>query len=398
MDLLVKLENKLSALFHEKFQPDKITFKYNFKQLDKLGDFVVKIVNPKCEDFARVDATSLIAEFDDSNGLSITNAEITDAGVHVFVERNSAYTTFLRTMSESYLGLDSNLEKTIKLESDVQNSTLDLLSLTDLRILSVKTVVNNLLKLNGFKIQSSEATTSDLHIKISRSSSSNGNNQINLLCGPVVCDRTKAVEYVDKRANDMQLIAQHKYGIRVKDNERFKRTISSLGRSAAIVDLLESKISSPIDMRKADKNQSSKGASFILYNYARLSVLFRTFEEKQSKGYYPVLPDIGDVDFGLLKEEDEWQLFWVYVCGYPSMLRHALGDDNLEKMAPHLVLAFASGLVISLSKYYRRIRILTENRSHLLPVMFARIQLLKVVYRILSTLLDILDLEPVTQM
>lgn len=120
----------------------------------------------------------------------------------------------------------------------------------------------------------------------------------------------------------MQLIAQHKYGIRVRNHQRFQETIASLGRSAAIVDMLESKASSPIDMRK-EKNQSSKGqsmnlhgqrkcvpklilsigAAFILYNYARLSVLFRTYEEKQKTGYYPELPSIENVDFSLLKEE-----------------------------------------------------------------------------------------------
>lgn len=63
----------------------------------------------------------------------------------------------------------------------------------------------------------------------------------------------------------MQLIAQHKYGIRVRDHRHFQETIASLGRSAAIVDMLESKASSPVDMRK-DKYQSSKGKCACYFN------------------------------------------------------------------------------------------------------------------------------------
>lgn len=57
-----------------------------------------------------------------------------------------------------------------------------------------------------------------------------------------------------------------------------------------------------------------KGAAFILYNYARISVLFKTFAEKQKTGYYPELPPLENVDFSLLSEEVS------FVPGFIDML------------------------------------------------------------------------------
>lgn len=77
----------------------------------------------------------------------------------------------------------------------------------------------------------------------------------------------------------MQLIAQHKYGIRVRDHQRFQEMIASLGRSAAIVDMLESKASSPIDMKK-EKNQSSKGMFYNIDTYDPITLDFMIYRSR----------------------------------------------------------------------------------------------------------------------
>ena len=43
--------------------------------------------------------------------------------------------------------------------------------------------------------------------------------------------------------------------------------------------------------------------SFVLYNYARLSNLFRQYQTAVSEGAYPDLPPIDQVDFSVLREE-----------------------------------------------------------------------------------------------
>lgn len=392
MDPLQLLEQQLKAILHDKLKSRRFSVKCQNKQLAECGDIVVKIADPSGIGEDQPEAIFLDQENREWS-LPIAREKISNLSIGLFLDRTETYRLLIS--SSGSWQMSENLGKKIHLTCDIDGSNCEQYSLTELRVVSVRNVVKNLLVLQGFEVlkeNSTEESVDRLHVGLTRTGSA-----VNLLCGPVVTNGTLASEYVRKRANDMQLIAQHKYGLRVKDQERFQKMIASLGRSAAIVDLLESKASSPIVM-KGDKNQSSKGAAFILYNFARLSVLFRTFEEKQRSGYYPDLPPVETVDFGLLREEDEWQLFWVYVAGFPAMLRQALGDGQLARVAPHVVLGFTSGLVICLSKYYRRVRILTENRDHMLPTMFARIHLLKSVYRVLSTLLDLLELEPVTQM
>lgn len=44
------------------------------------------------------------------------------------------------------------------------------------------------------------------------------------------------------------------------------------------------------------------GASFILYNSARIETLLRTFEDRVSSGVYPKLPDVENIDISLLND------------------------------------------------------------------------------------------------
>lgn len=44
------------------------------------------------------------------------------------------------------------------------------------------------------------------------------------------------------------------------------------------------------------------GASFIFYNCARIATLLKEFEKRVKKKEYPVLPDIGNVDFTTLNQ------------------------------------------------------------------------------------------------
>lgn len=394
MEHLGKLEEQLKFCLQNM---GRLSLKYQGKQLAECGDIIVKIVEPKT-DFADFDAQSLATE-SQKWSLPIGTVRVADSSVAFFMKREKAFRCFITASLQDKIWRTDNAYQQIILSNDVgEVKSLDALNLMEFRILTLTNVVRNLFEFVGLKISNNISSEENYHIiKITRNRCKAATNTTDLICGPVMSKSLCATDFIRNRANDMQLIAQHKYGIRVRDNQRFQDMIASLGRSAAIVDMLESKASSPIDMKK-ERNYSSKGAAFILYNYARISVLFKTVEEKQKACYYPELPSVETVDFALLQEEDEWQLLWVYVAGFPEMIKQALGDGLLSRLSPHLVLSFASGLVICLSKYYRRVRILTENREHLLPTMFARIYLLKSVYNILSALLKILDLEAVTHM
>ncbi|XP_058821668.1 DALR anticodon-binding domain-containing protein 3 [Topomyia yanbarensis] len=390
MDILSKFEQQVTTYLQGYLK--RYVIKYQNKRLAETGDIVVKQAESRDVDAVELDA--LIGESKEW-AISITKAQATKIAISLYLNREAVYRTFILQYANRNFACAVRTNDRICLICDVDEKR-ENLSMVDFRRLAVKTVADSLLRLGGYNV-SNELNDSAQTMIITDKRSKQSSNNLEILCGSVTTYGITATEYISKRANDMQLIAQHKYGIRVKDHRQFQQTIASLGRSAAIVDMLESKVSSPIDMKK-QKNQSSKGASFILYNYARLSVLFNTYNEKQNANYYPQLPPISKIDFTLLIEEDEWQLFWVYVAGFPAMVKQALGDGQLMRFAPHVVLSFTSGLVICLSKYYRRVRILTENREHLLSTMFARIHLLQSVYTVLSTLLKLLNLEPVTKM
>lgn len=222
------------------------------------------------------------------------------------------------------------------------------------------------------------------------------------------------LEYLAKRSTDMQLIAQHKYGMRVQNEKYLRDLVETLGAAAVVVDLLEAKTSGPVYLAAKSNivaNTSSKGAAFILYNSARIETLFRVFNERVQSGYYPPLP--ATIDYALLKQEDEWKLFYNYLIEYDEVLQRTVRGKDIQI---HNLCGFLYKLVGQFSVYYRRTKILTvslvnilvtwlliaihfqENRPHLMPVLHAKITLLKDLRRILNELLFILGIAPVQQM
>lgn len=163
-------------------------------------------------------------------------------------------------------------------------------------------------------------------------------------------------EYLAKRSTDMQLIAQHKYGLRVQNEAYLRDLVGKLGEAAVVVDLLEAKTSGPVfltaKVNQLSNNTSSKGASFILYNSARIETLCRVFEERQLSGYYPADPE--QIDWSLLKEEDEWKLFYNFIVEYEHVKKHTVRELQL-----HHLCAFLYKLVGQFSVYYRRTKVLT---------------------------------------
>lgn len=104
------------------------------------------------------------------------------------------------------------------------------------------------------------------------------------------------------RTNDMCLIALHKYGLRFKEEEKFSSLMEQIGTAAVTIDLLEVKHSSPVQIVRNAKG-STRGASFILYNSARLETLLRTFESRSREGFYVPLPELQSISWDLLNKE-----------------------------------------------------------------------------------------------
>ncbi|KAI8511205.1 DALR anticodon-binding domain-containing protein 3 [Branchiostoma belcheri] len=146
--------------------------------------------------------------------------------------------------------------------------------------------------------------------------------------------------------------------------------------------------------------QDNKGGAFILYNCARLATLFKHYQQDVQAGVYPDLPDISSVDLSLLKEEEEWELLFNFLLPYPDLVQGTVGDisNTRAKILTHQVCSFLIALSRDLSSYYRRVRVLLEPRVHLLPVMFARLHLLKGVQQVMHNGLSLLGIQPLAQM
>ncbi|XP_031571722.1 uncharacterized protein LOC116305881 [Actinia tenebrosa] len=160
-----------------------------------------------------------------------------------------------------------------------------------------------------------------------------------------------------------------------------------------------------IKLDVSDSAQEFRQATFVMYNCARLSKLFEHYEQSVTKGLYPPLPPIEQIDFSLLRDDEEWGLLLRYVMTFPSTVRESIQGllakpqsggvmtTNINKIS-----CFLQGLSYDFSSYYRRVHVLGEPRPHLFPTMFARLYLLKAIQQVFHNGLALLDILPLTQM
>lgn len=215
-----------------------------------------------------------------------------------------------------------------------------------------------------------------------------------------------AQTYLRKRQEQMEEAAKMKYGLLGQGAEwgsmmrgllnacvKFEllRTVS---KNVAKVDLLDIKM-------QPDATIDNQGGPFVMYNCARLAMLFENFRKAVKQGVYPKLPSVSKCDMSTLKLEEEWMLLYNYIEPYPSLVQStvSLSSDWIRsEMHTHKVVNFLVSLSHCFSSYYSRVHILTEPRPHLLPVMFARLHLMSAVYQVMQNGLHLLDIVPPKQL
>lgn len=216
-----------------------------------------------------------------------------------------------------------------------------------------------------------------------------------------------ADEFLSIRFQQMKDAAIVKYGDKVKGSN-WEDTIYSLTVASLKFEFL---MTNHRNMVKLDLSQGqefgggvdNRAGAFVMYNCARLSTLFKHFEDNVSKGVYPPLPDISHIDFSTLREEDEWELFYNYIFVYPDLIvettEQFLPENSIiSKIQTHKVCNFLIGLSRHLSSYYSRTHVLGENRTHLLPTMYARLYLLKIIHGMMCHGLHQLGIVPLNQL
>ena len=148
---------------------------------------------------------------------------------------------------------------------------------------------------------------------------------------------------------------------------------------------LSSSISNPVRI-----NMQNQQSHFVMYNKARISRLLATFDEQVGRGIYPAVPtDLGQIDFSLLTEPEEWELVWVHLSRVEEVINHCSKVLSLHKLV-HLLCSMAT----TYSRYYNRVKMLKDPLPSLVPTIHARVVLTRHIDAVFDCLLNILGSEP----
>ncbi|KAF7284289.1 hypothetical protein GWI33_022277 [Rhynchophorus ferrugineus] len=285
----------------------------------------------------------------------------------------------LRKSWLSVLPASYNIE--IISEEDIDNNDLNVWNLSILRLSILKKVADNLIKLTT---SSAQHDSKKIYIGLNKKQ-----NFPFLVVGPVmnqkgVKDTTNsAMDLINKRASDMRMMAQHRYQVNIKADSDYREYFHKLGVSSVTIELLSNKPHKPIKVMLNGSSNVNKGPSFIFYNCARISVLLKEFQRKVDQSIYTQLPNVEEIDVTLLNQPEEWEIYYGYVLQFPILIKNCIKDIEKEIFSPQNLITFLSNLSGIFSVYYRRVRILTDPREHLLPLIHARIYLIKTLHQII---------------
>ncbi|KAI1292524.1 Arginine--tRNA ligase [Halotydeus destructor] len=145
--------------------------------------------------------------------------------------------------------------------------------------------------------------------------------------------------------------------------------------------LLSSSLSSNLKLERS----KHKGALFVQYNLARLASIIDK---------YSLMENRTDPDYSLLSLDAEWKLLFNHVTRFNSV-----GEDICETYSAHKLVLFLNSLARDLSLYYRKVRILLDERQpQAMELIAARVSLLTVIRQTLADGLLVLGVNPVDRM
>ncbi|XP_018355727.1 PREDICTED: DALR anticodon-binding domain-containing protein 3 [Trachymyrmex septentrionalis] len=280
--------------------------------------------------------------------------------------------------------------------------------LTTQRLRLMRNIAVKVLSLHGHML-STEINCADRYIFTSKSEGLIDEGYKKYICGVVKNSQTNSKEicltweqYIQNKMNQLAELSEHKF-IEDEKNDAKDLFLHNLANAIIIFELMAVKPSRSVIINnnnfEDDRNiTNTRGASFALYNTARIATIITKHNEKVLRGDYPSLPDIKNVDFSQLQEKEEWELIYNFIFGYPQMINDCLKCEPNFHIYPQVVCLFLSRLCQKFSVYYRKVRILTEGGNHLIPKMVARLYMLRALYVIFENALDILGIKPVSRM
>ncbi|KAF5280623.1 hypothetical protein FQA39_LY05271 [Lamprigera yunnana] len=334
--------------------------KKHVRKLEQFGELSFRPTIPQFRNFSLDNLKENITRESKNWKLSICNCALKDNSYHFYIERSCTFQLVIKEIlakGSKYGSQKLNLSKNIEIRTDCDKGP-DI-TLTQLRIVLLKSAVERFLHFNECNDDKSNTTTIYLEYN------SNGNNDRKILCSPVLYlsdgknVNISAEEFYKKRTVDMRLMAEHKYGLRITSNSGWQEIFKKLGEAAVTMELLQIKTNRSVLCKMNDLCSScSKGASFILYNCARLSTLFREFHKRVDSKVYPPLPKFEDVNFTLLTEPEEWELLYVFMLQFPLLVQSCIKDIENNNIKIYNLCHTLASMSLTFSGYYQRVRIL----------------------------------------
>ncbi|GFT47431.1 DALR anticodon-binding domain-containing protein 3 [Nephila pilipes] len=205
-------------------------------------------------------------------------------------------------------------------------------------------------------------------------------------------------EFIQAYRTEVEAAMNHKYSSFTTSDEKWIARIESLVDTAVKFDFLKISHSNIINLRSPNSCNGGKNFGiFVQYNFARLSNLFRNFETKVKEGYYNPLLSLKEVDFSLLKLEEEWNLFH-FVLSFPNLVQNVLDcllshESGKIRYRLNKICLMLQKLCQNLSLYYSKIRILSGPQAHLQKTMNARLWLLKGIHQVFTNSFILLNVN-----
>ncbi|KAK3772579.1 hypothetical protein RRG08_017116 [Elysia crispata] len=237
------------------------------------------------------------------------------------------------------------------------------------------------------------AFTDQKIILIAHSLVDSGLSQSQLVIGPINVQDTSqasllsAQDFYNSRFSQFKEASEMRNAI--SNNVCNEEDVKTLTDASIKIDILGNACSSPLTLENAasDRGAESRLGAFILYNTARLSTLLQKFDQAVEEGFYPALPPLDQINWALLREEEDWELVYVYIASFPELVSQSVecvypAEGKLSaKIHTHKVTNFLVSFSKCLSTHYSRYHILTGRESHLLPLMYARLYMMKAVHQ-----------------
>ncbi|XP_034952330.1 DALR anticodon-binding domain-containing protein 3 [Chelonus insularis] len=304
-------------------------------------------------------------------------------------------------------GTDVNKQsgKTVYLEVNEDPES----NLTTSRLRLLKSISENIFNLQGYDVQISESNNDKIDFKYlltTKSKNEFKEKYISYSCGVVKNLDTNSKEtlltydaYLQKKIQNIVDLNE----CRELENENQQlENYKSIAKAIITFEFFSVKPNHPViiaENPEADKRViSNKGGAFVLYNQTRISSILDKFDKECINGKYPALWNIDDIDLDILNLEEEWELIYNFIFGYPMIVSNSIEFKLHHELCPQVICSFLSHLSKKFSIYYRRYRILTEGCTHLLPTLMARIYLLKALQIVYNNSLNILNINSISRM